>query len=62
MVQSALDINYPPEKLTVYVLDDGRQDPVKQKLQVCKLGALQLESLGLRHKAAFALVHSPSIS
>ncbi len=35
VVQSALDINYPPEKLTVYVLDDGRSDPVKQDLQVC---------------------------
>ncbi len=34
VVQSALDINYPPEKLTVYVLDDGRSDPVKQDLQV----------------------------
>ncbi|DBA95650.1 hypothetical protein WJX82_007031 [Trebouxia sp. C0006] len=33
VVQSALDINYPPEKLTVYVLDDGRSDPVKQDLQ-----------------------------
>ena len=35
VVQSALDINYPPSKLNVYVLDDGRSDPVKQCLQVC---------------------------
>ena len=33
-MQSALDIKYPPEKLTVYVCDDGRSDPVKQELQV----------------------------
>lgn len=34
VVQTALDINYPADKLTVYVLDDGRNDPVKQSLQV----------------------------
>lgn len=37
VVQSALDINYPPENLTGYVCDDGRSDPVKQELQVYKL-------------------------
>ena len=34
VVQTALDINYPADKLTVYVLDDGRSNPVKQILTV----------------------------
>lgn len=42
VVQSALDINYLPNKLNVYVLDDGRLDPVKQCLQVCSLACLCL--------------------
>ncbi len=33
-VQSALDLHYPAEKLTVWVLDDGRHDPLQQRLQV----------------------------
>ena len=35
-VQSALDLHYPAEKLTVWVLDDGRHDPVQQRLQVSR--------------------------
>ena len=34
VVQTALDINYPADKLTVYVLDDGRSNPVKHSLTV----------------------------
>lgn len=34
VVQSALDIDYPSDKLVVYILDDGKQDPVKHRLQV----------------------------
>lgn len=34
VVQSALDLDYPPGKLTVWVLDDGREESVQEHVKV----------------------------
>ena len=34
VVQSALDLDYPPGKLTVWVLDDGRKESVQEHVKV----------------------------
>ena len=55
VVQSALDIKYPGNKLTVYVCDDGRSDPVKSQLQVCfhlHAACQQQTQLGLAFRKA----------
>ena len=44
VVQSALDLDYPPGKLTVWVLDDGRKESVQEHVKVppaCSLAAAQ---------------------
>lgn len=46
-VQSALDLHYPAERLTVWVLDDGRHDPVQQRLQVSHACAQQVSAAPL---------------
>ena len=34
VVRSALDLDYPPGKLTVWVLDDGRKESVQEHFKV----------------------------
>ena len=34
VVQSALDLDYPPGKLTVWVLDDGRKESLQEHVKV----------------------------
>ena len=34
VAQSALDLDYPPGKLTVWVLDDGRKESVQEHVKV----------------------------